>query len=525
MSSPMTSLPPAPRKGDAPPAHPPDTRPRPLIGERYEVERTLAEGGMGTIYVARHAVTRQTVALKVLDRRFALDDASRQRFLREVTFAGRIQHPGIVKVYDAGVHTSPEGQWLFLAMELLAGETLAQHLARGRASASFALDVVARALEPLAAAHAEAIIHRDLKPENIFLEANPEGAARVRLIDFGIARSNDEMAATRTGSALGTVYYMPPEQTFDARKVTPASDGYAVGVILSQVLSGRYPFDGESPGAILIRAFNEAHVPLVSLCPDIDPRLASLVDRCLAKVAQDRPQSASALLDGLSALLADRSIRAWLDARVVVPDTFGTRQSAPPPAATPDPSPPLAALARPVAPDPSPPPRRRTPVIVAALALGALVVTAGAWLTLREPSPARVNAARAPVAEPAPAPSTPTAPAPTTPAEPPTATPEVAPAPVPAAPAVASAATSARPAAPARRVAPRPRQPEATAPTPSPAPSPAPTPAPAAPSAPASSPAPAHVTAPAPVAAPVPARPARPAPPAGDPSPPPFVTF
>jgi hypothetical protein len=164
-------------------------------------------------------------------------------------------------------------------------------------------------------------------------------------------------------------------------------------------------------------------------------------------------------------------------------------------------------------------------VPLAKLQLGALVVTAGAWLTLREPAPARVNAARAPVTEPAP-PSAPalTAPAPTAPADPATATPEAARAP---APAVAPATVSARPAAPVRRVAPRSRQPGATASMPSNTPAPAPTPAPAAPSAPPPSPppAPAHLATPAPAAAPAPVRPARPPPPAGDPSPPPFVTF
>jgi serine/threonine protein kinase len=347
-----------------------------MIGEKYIVEQRLAEGGMGTLYVARHELTEQRVALKVLKHRLARDEEAIERFLREVRMPARIGHPGVVRVHDAGVDVTPDGDPVpFLAMELLVGETLAESLARGNVPQSEALDRLLETLDPLAAAHALGVVHRDLKPENIFLERGDDGAERVKLIDFGIARDTaDERHATAAGQTLGTVYYMAPEQCIDARVATAASDVWSFGAIIYQCLAGEFPFDGESIGAVMVAVCRDAHVPLATRRPDLDPRLGELVDRCLRKSPDARPADAEALYAELAPLLGDPAIRAALEARPVVPDTFLPDEPTPAveaaEAAVPAPSPealreafatapaPLAALVRSASPGRSNAPNR-----------------------------------------------------------------------------------------------------------------------------------------------------------------------
>ena len=280
-----------------------------VVAGKYELVRALAEGGMGSVHIARHVLTRVEVALKLMHGAASRDESAVERFLREVRFAAEIGHPGIVKVFDAGEDSDGT---LFLAMELLSGEDMAERLARPETTAGQALDLLARVLPALTAAHARGIVHRDLKPENIFVARRPDGAEEVKLLDFGIARQVGVSSKTSIGTGLGTTHYMSPEQASNARDVRPASDVWALGVILYESITGMLPFDGASIHEVIIRAYTEKHAPLTQFVPGIDPRLAALVDRCLAKQASDRPEDAGALAAELEPLLADPAVRASL---------------------------------------------------------------------------------------------------------------------------------------------------------------------------------------------------------------------
>jgi serine/threonine-protein kinase len=276
-----------------------------IVGN-YAIERPLAHGSMGHVYVARHTLTHARVALKVLRSELARDSQAEERFLREVRAAAHIGHDGIVKVYDAG--RSRDGL-LYLAMELLRGETLEDRMTRQYGDRLPVLDWLLRVLEPLAAAHEQGIVHRDLKPANVFIARGADGNERVKLLDFGLARDTREKSGTETGIALGTPYYMSPEQATRPKHVGPASDVWSMGVMLYEVLSGRMPFEGETLHAVVINSTTTAHVPLQEHQPRLDPALYELVEACLSKEPTQRPADATELLARLGPLLAEPALR------------------------------------------------------------------------------------------------------------------------------------------------------------------------------------------------------------------------
>jgi serine/threonine-protein kinase len=188
-------------------------------------------------------------------------------------------------------------------MELLQGETLRERLARldpkrNPAAREQLLDLFDRLLEPLAAAHQRGIVHRDLKPENVFVHRRRDGSEVVKVLDFGIARELDTAApsVTQTGIAMGTPHYMSPEQAMNARDATFPADVWSLGAMLYEILSGETPFPGETAGSIIAAAVTEAHRPIGTVAPGTPPELSQLLDRCLAKRAQDRPRDAAVLL-------------------------------------------------------------------------------------------------------------------------------------------------------------------------------------------------------------------------------------
>ena len=277
-----------------------------LVGGRYEIVRKIAEGGMGEVFEARHHMTKKTIALKVLFPHIGKNESSRQRFLREVSAPAQIGHDGIVDVLDSGVDTDGS---LFVAMEMLQGDTVREWLDRGGHDRDAILDLFDRVFDPLAAAHSRGIVHRDLKPENVFLHETGKGTAVVKILDFGIARDLDTSQdnVTKTGIAMGTPHYMAPEQAMSAKGVTAAADIWALGAMMFEALTGRTPFDGETPSAIVVHACTQPHPPVRQLVPDLDPRIADLVDRCLAKEPSQRPPDAGALQRELRAARPGRS--------------------------------------------------------------------------------------------------------------------------------------------------------------------------------------------------------------------------
>ncbi|MBX3252035.1 MAG: serine/threonine protein kinase [Myxococcales bacterium] len=287
-----------------------------LVGGRYEIVRPIAEGGMGAVYEARHHMTKKAVALKILFAHIGKNEGARQRFLREVSAPATIGHEGIVEVYDSGV--DPEDGTLFVAMELLKGETVREWLDRGGHARDEVLDLFDRILDPLAAAHERGIVHRDLKPENVFLHQR-KGEAVVKVLDFGIARDLDAAAqsVTQTSMAMGTPHYMAPEQAMSAKSVDARADVWALGAMMYEALTGRTPFDGETASAIVVFVCTQPHAPVRSVVPDLDPAIAELIDRCLAKDPTQRPANARQMQEALRAARPGRVVSAAMPAMAI----------------------------------------------------------------------------------------------------------------------------------------------------------------------------------------------------------------
>ncbi len=283
---------------------PPEPATEPLIGGRYHIERPIGSGNMGDVYRGRHHLTERPVALKFIKPHVAQASGGIERFLREVRATQAVGHAGVVEVLDAGAH----GKTLYVAMELLEGESLRERQERGGLPIDEALTLLRALLEPLAAAHAVGIVHRDLKPDNVYLHQRPDGERVVKLLDFGIAAVPEAPGATQTGFTMGTPYYMSPEQAIDPRACTPASDVWSVGAMLYEILAGEVPFEGATAHAVCAAAIHQPHPDLAARAPDTPPALLALVDRCLAKAPEDRPADARALAIALDAARADTRV-------------------------------------------------------------------------------------------------------------------------------------------------------------------------------------------------------------------------
>jgi serine/threonine-protein kinase len=275
-----------------------DVVPGAVFGGRWRVERALSSGGMGSVFVAAHTETGRKVALKVVKTEQAHNAEFVARFQRETGALAAVSHPNVVTFLDSGV----ESGTLFLVMELLRGRPLRAALAtpmEWRRAFTIAADVC----RALAAVHKAGIVHRDLKPENIFLQ-EAEGIDEVaKLIDFGIARLQDTSlgptAATTTGAVVGTPGYISPEQ-LKGEVASPASDVYAVGVILYEMVTGKFPFAAPTPHAMLVRQLMEPLAPPRSHIATVPAHVERVIMTLLEKEPAARPKSA---LDALATLL------------------------------------------------------------------------------------------------------------------------------------------------------------------------------------------------------------------------------
>jgi len=273
----------------------------------YIIEEKIGEGGMGVVYRARHTRMNRSVVIKMLHPKYAADPVIAKRFKNEANAAASIGHPGIVQVFDIDSHDGA----LYIVMELLAGESLQQRIIRvGQMPVSQAVTLVRLAASALAAAHAEGIIHRDLKPDNIFLVPDPEvvGGERVKLLDFGVAKLMGDAGAsimTQSGAMMGTPLYMSPEQCRGAGGVDHRTDLYALGVMMYQMLTGRPPFMGAGVGDLIIGHMTLTPQPVRELRPDVPPDVEQIVDVLLAKAANDRFATATALAQALTNCSSD----------------------------------------------------------------------------------------------------------------------------------------------------------------------------------------------------------------------------
>ena len=272
----------------------------PIIGQlldgSYEVLRVIGEGGMGRVYEARHTrLHTKRFAVKLLHHELARQPEVVTRFQREAEAASVLTHPNVVGVYD--VNTSADGR-PYIVAELLQGEELGSYLDRlGRLPAVEAVHIVRQVCHALGAAHAHGIVHRDVKPENVFL-AGPN--ATVKVLDFGISKvSETSDGLTKTGTVMGTPDYMAPEQARGDR-VDARADIYAVGAILYRALTGRKPFEGSDPMAILTAVLTQEPERPSTLEPSIPLSLELVVQRTMAKNANERFGTMDALEQALA---------------------------------------------------------------------------------------------------------------------------------------------------------------------------------------------------------------------------------
>ncbi|MEV4347776.1 serine/threonine-protein kinase, partial [Actinoplanes sp. NPDC049596] len=266
-----------------------------LLGGRYRLLTPVGRGGMAVVWRAHDDVLARTVAVKVLAPSQAGDPSSRERIRLEARAAAALSHPNVAQVHDYG-ETAEGGQvFPYVVMELVTGGTLLRRLSEGPVPPRFAMRIGAEVAAALAAAHSQGLVHRDIKPANVMLA--PTGA---KVVDFGIAAATSPGSpGAPTDEVLGTPAYLAPERLLhDA--VEPASDMYALGVILYRLLGGRSPWTTNDPTQLLKHHIHVQPQPL-PLLPGVPRYVADLVDRCLTKNPADRPtarEAAAALARG-----------------------------------------------------------------------------------------------------------------------------------------------------------------------------------------------------------------------------------
>lgn len=272
---------------------------KPMLG-RYEIDSELGKGAMGVVYLGKDPKIGRVVAIKTmaLTQEFEADELKdvMERFFREAETAGRLNHPNIVTMYDAG----EEHDLAYIAMEFLKGKDLAPHTKLDNLlPIPQVLSIVSRVADALAYAHSLNVVHRDIKPANIMYDAASD---TVKVTDFGIARITDS-SKTKTGMVLGSPSYMSPEQLAGS-KIEGASDLFSLGVSMYQLLCGKLPFYGDSMAQLMFRIANEPPIDIMSVRPALPLSVGSIINRALAKNVAERYQSGAEMADAIRSCAA-----------------------------------------------------------------------------------------------------------------------------------------------------------------------------------------------------------------------------
>jgi serine/threonine-protein kinase len=267
---------------------------KPMLG-RYEIEKELGKGAMGVVYLGKDPKISRVVAIKTLNlsEEFEADELEevKARFFREAETAGRLNHPNIVTMYDAG----EEHDLAYIAMEFLKGKDLVPYTKPDNLlPLPKVLSIVARVADALAYAHTLHVVHRDIKPANIMYDLESD---TVKVTDFGIARITDS-SKTKTGMVLGTPSFMSPEQLAGS-KIEGPSDLFSLGVSLYQMTCGKLPFEGDSMAQLMFRIAAEPPADILSIRPDVPPCVVAIINRALAKKVAERYQSGQEMAEAL----------------------------------------------------------------------------------------------------------------------------------------------------------------------------------------------------------------------------------
>ena len=284
---------------------------KPMLG-RYQVEKELGKGAMGVVYQGKDPKIGRVVAIKTmaLSQEFEADELAevKERFFREAETAGRLSHPNIVTIYDAG----EEHDLCYIAMELLKGKDLIPYTKRDNLlPVDKVVSIIARVADALGYAHRQNIVHRDIKPANIMYEPESDSP---KVTDFGIARITDS-SKTKTGMVLGTPSYMSPEQ-LSGKKVDGRSDLFSLAVSLYLLLCGSLPFVGDSMAQLMFRIANEPATDILSVRPELPPALVAFLDKAMAKDAEQRYQTGEEFAAALRAAFAGGATVAGIGAGV-----------------------------------------------------------------------------------------------------------------------------------------------------------------------------------------------------------------
>ncbi|MGD0526127.1 MAG: serine/threonine-protein kinase [Polyangiaceae bacterium] len=300
----------------------------PLIGTtiagRYLVEDVIGEGGMATVYRARHTLVDRPCAVKVMNPALASDPTTRERFRREAKSTQSLAHPNVIEIFDQG--ETPDGT-TYIVMELLAGKTLAELTDKGPIPLPRAIPIMIQISRGIARAHDLGVVHRDLKPENIFIVRRPfDGSDLVKILDFGIAKARGDTRLTNAGELFGTPQYLAPER-ITGGEAGPSVDLYALGVIFFEMATGKLPFEASDPTTFLIKHMKEKPPPPRAIDPRLPEKLDTLVVQLLEKDPKARPVDAHRIEQELVVLSTSLGIP-------VPPEPEDDPQSSRPPAAT-----------------------------------------------------------------------------------------------------------------------------------------------------------------------------------------------
>ena len=283
---------------------------RQLIADRYQLKEIVGTGGMSSVYCAFDTLLERHVALKILHDQFGGDEEHVERFRREARAVAQLSHPNIVTVIDRGEEDGRQ----FIVFELIDGENLKELVTRGgplpvRRVLELGLEI-GRALS---FAHAQGLVHRDVKPQNVLL--NDEGLAKVT--DFGIVRTLDAVGQTETGTVLGTSHYIAPEQA-RGESVDAQTDVYSFGVVLYELLAADVPYPGDNFLSVAMKHVNEPVPNVLDRRADTPLRLASLIERCMAKLPADRPASMGDVASELESVRDELDAKDCGDATMIV---------------------------------------------------------------------------------------------------------------------------------------------------------------------------------------------------------------